>query len=99
MRKYKQWADVKLYILGHTDTVGANASNRTLSFNRAKSIGGSFRRKGVRIPILYDGFGEDALLVQTADETDEPKNRRADYILSVESPVRNSALKPNWQKL
>jgi outer membrane protein OmpA-like peptidoglycan-associated protein len=98
--KFGSLAQIKLYIAGHTDTVGPSASNRTLSLNRARSIGQWFRKKGVRIPVLYEGFGEDALLVSTADEQDEPKNRRAEYIIAIDDPTtKNVPFQPRWQKL
>ncbi len=100
LAKYGRWADVKLYVIGHTDTVGASQSNRTLSLNRARSIGGYFRKKGVRVAIFFEGYGEEALLVGTGDEQDEPKNRRAQYILSVEPPSLGKApFQPTWRKL
>lgn len=98
--KFGSLAQIKLYIAGHTDTVGPSASNRTLSLNRARSIGQWFRKKGVRIPVLYEGFGEDALLVSTNDEQDEPKNRRAEYIIAIDDPTtKNVPFQPRWQKL
>lgn len=100
MSKVGQYVPLKLFIAGHTDTVGANASNRTLSLNRAKAIGAYFRKKGVRIPIYFEGFGEEALMVSTKDETDEPKNRRAEYILAIDDPTtKNAPFAPKWQKL
>ena len=98
--KFAGLADIKLYVAGHTDTVGPTASNRTLSLNRAKSIGAWFRKKGVRIPVLYEGFGEEALAIATRDEQDEPKNRRAEYILAIDDPTtKNVPFQPRWQKL
>lgn len=83
-----------------TDTVGPAASNRTLSLNRARSIGAWFRKRGVRIPVMYEGFGEEALLVGTGDEVDEPKNRRAMYIISIDPPrTQNTPFEPKWQRL
>lgn len=79
--------EIKLYVAGHTDTVGDAASNRALSLRRAEAIARYFRKKGVTIPIRYTGFGEERLLVSTPDETDEPRNRRAEYIISVEDPA------------
>lgn len=99
--KYGSLAQIKLYILGHTDTVGPTASNRTLSYNRARTIGGWFKKRGLRIPVLYEGFGEEAPLLPTPDEQDEPKNRRADYVLSIGEPTLTGAypFQPRWQKL
>ncbi len=87
IRKYGKLAKIKLYIAGHTDTVGPAASNRELSRRRARSIGLWFKKRGVKIPILFAGFGEDIPLKQTADEVDEPLNRRAEYIVAVDAPA------------
>lgn len=94
IRRYGKVIDIKLYVAGHTDTVGDAASNRALSVARARSIASYFRSKGVRVPILVAGFGEDQPAVATADETDEPANRRADYVLKVEPPSAGA-----WSKL
>lgn len=98
--KYKVWAEVKLFVAGHTDTVGSKESNRSLSNDRARSIGNYFKKKGIRCPIEFYGFGEEALLVGTNDEVDEQRNRRAEYILSVEDPGgRQTPIVPKWQNL
>lgn len=94
--KYGKLANIRLFIAGHTDTVGDAASNRMLSDRRARSIGGWFARRGVKIPILYAGFGEEMLLLKTADDTDEAKNRRAEYIVAVDAPAMRGA---TWRPL
>lgn len=100
IRKFGKFADVTLFVAGHTDTVGPTASNRTLSFNRARAIAGYFRKKGVTIPIRYEGFGEEALAVGTDDEVDEQRNRRAQYIIAIEPPrMSNARFAAKWQKL
>jgi outer membrane protein OmpA-like peptidoglycan-associated protein len=83
-------ADLKarLYILGHTDTVGSNEDNMVLSRNRANSIARYFKQRGgITLPILACGFGETRLAVNTGDNVDEPRNRRAQYILAASTPV------------
>jgi outer membrane protein OmpA-like peptidoglycan-associated protein len=87
IQKYGKLATIKLFIAGHTDTVSDAAYNRTLSDDRARAIGRWFKKRGVGIPIRYAGFGEDSLLVQTADNVDEPRNRRAEYIVAVDPPA------------
>ena len=72
---------MKLYIAGHTDTVGPAAKNRALSLRRAHAIARYFRSKGLAIPIAVAGFGEHVLDVKTPDNTDERRNRRTDYVL------------------
>lgn len=100
VEKYGSLAQIRLFVVGFTDTVGPTAANRTLSFNRARSIGAWFRKRGLRIPVLVEGLGEEALLVGTPDEQDEPKNRRARYVIAIDDPpLRNAPFPPKWQRL
>jgi outer membrane protein OmpA-like peptidoglycan-associated protein len=94
IEKYGKLATIKLFIRGHTDTVGDAGSNLTLSNNRARAIGSWFKKQGVAIPIQCSGAGETVPMVQTPDETDEPKNRRVEYTVAVEPPVS-----ARWQPL
>ena len=100
LAKHGALLQLKLFVAGYTDTVGSKSANRRLSFNRARSIAGWFRAHGLRIPIHYQGFGEDVLAVGTPNETAEPKNRRALYFLSSQIPAKSKALpKQNWARL
>jgi outer membrane protein OmpA-like peptidoglycan-associated protein len=99
--KAREHKNLTLYIAGHTDTVGIPGYNLKLSQARAQSLARWFRQKGVRIPIAYEGFGEYALRVQTPDQTDEPRNRRADYIIADDAPPMKAAVgfKPGWRRI
>ncbi|MCC6521809.1 MAG: OmpA family protein [Polyangiaceae bacterium] len=100
LAKHGTLLQLKLFIAGYTDTVGSKASNQTLSENRARAIAGWFAKKGLKAPILYQGFGEDALAVDTPDETPEPRNRRALYLLSSQLPgTSRHAPRADWKKL
>jgi outer membrane protein OmpA-like peptidoglycan-associated protein len=90
---------ITLFIAGHTDTVGTPAHNLTLSQDRARSIAAWFRKRGVKLPISYEGFGESSPAVKTADNVDEIKNRRADYVLSDGPPIYSAAFKPSWKRI
>jgi outer membrane protein OmpA-like peptidoglycan-associated protein len=91
---------MKLYIAGYTDTVGNRVSNRLLSERRAASLAQWFRANGFNHPIHYQGFGENALAIQTDDEVDEPANRRALYVIAAETPPVSAALPTkNWTAL
>jgi outer membrane protein OmpA-like peptidoglycan-associated protein len=68
-----------IVVTGHTDTVGSAESNDKLSMQRAERVK-SFLT-GIGIPqdrIQTAGRGERELLVQTADNIDEPRNRRVE---------------------
>jgi outer membrane protein OmpA-like peptidoglycan-associated protein len=88
-----------LFVAGHTDTVGGEGHNLKLSQARAQSISRWFRSHGLRIPVAYEGFGETALAVKTGDNVDEIRNRRVDYILSVEEPsMKATTFRPSWKR-
>jgi outer membrane protein OmpA-like peptidoglycan-associated protein len=68
-----------LSVIGHTDTVGENSSNRELSLKRADSVANALKNNGVTekcFDIRY--YGENDLAVPTADNVDEPHNRRVE---------------------
>jgi outer membrane protein OmpA-like peptidoglycan-associated protein len=95
----KQHPGITLYIAGHTDTVGGAGHNLKLSQARALSIAAWFRKRGVKMPIAYEGFGEAALAVSTADNVDEPRNRRVDYVLSDEPPRYGGGATAAWKRV
>lgn len=91
---------VILWVAGHTDTVGTAADNLRLSRARAQAIAEWLRQRGLHIPIAYEGFGKSALLVATADNVDEPRNRRADYILAFDEPrIATAGYHAAWQRM
>jgi outer membrane protein OmpA-like peptidoglycan-associated protein len=100
----EKFLKMKLYVAGHTDTVGPDAKNRKLSLERARAIARYFRGKGLALPIAFAGFGEDVLMVTTADHVDARANRRADYVLgpaNAPPPFKGPYLKARaaWQQL
>ncbi len=98
-RRYGSTGDATLWIAGHTDTVAAPDLNLALSEARARAIGLFFRRRGVKLPMRYRGFGETALAVETPDETDEARNRRAEYVIAAEDPYAGRAVGGSWKHL
>jgi len=85
--KDKELGTITLFIAGHTDTRGSQEHNLELSRRRAQAIATWFTKRGLCIPVAFEGFGENALKKKTADEVDEQENRRVDYILAVEPPM------------
>ena len=58
-----------------------------------------FRQHGISIPIAFAGFGETVPAVKTADNVDEPRNRRVDYVLSDGPPQYSGGLSPAWKQI
>jgi outer membrane protein OmpA-like peptidoglycan-associated protein len=69
----------ELLVIGHTDTTGARAANFDLGRKRAEMVRGVLIDAGLDASaIKIISHGETDLLVQTADDTFEPRNRRVD---------------------
>jgi len=79
---YQDFVDRKvpeIWIIGHTDTVGTDAQNINLSIRRAQKVRDSLTQRGIPAEnIKIEGRGERELLVNTPDNTKEPKNRRVE---------------------
>ncbi len=66
-------------VIGHSDTVGAKQKNYELSLERARRVREILVSKGIDSQgVEVDSHGEDNLLVKTADEVSEPRNRRVE---------------------
>ncbi len=69
----------EVQVTGHTDTVGSSADNDRLSIERARQIRSVLISQGLDPAITRaTGRGERELLVPTADNVEEPKNRRVE---------------------
>ena len=98
--KYGDVVQMKLFVAGYTDTMGDNVANLALSERRAKSIAAWFKSRGFTGEVLFQGFGEDVLAVETYDDVDEPANRRAAYIVAADTPIKSEQLPhDHWQRL
>lgn len=72
----------EIVIIGHTDRVGPAESNDELSLQRARAIRELFIERGfpgVRAHAI--GRGEREPAVPTADDVDEPRNRRVEIVV------------------
>ena len=69
-------------VIGHTDSVGAQAANDTLSLQRAEAIRRELIGRGIPAEnVQASGRGERELLVPTADNVAEARNRRVEIIV------------------
>ncbi len=68
---------------GHTDNVGSDALNQTLSENRAASVKAYLASKGVdESRLLSTGYGEKQPVADNKTAAGRAKNRRVELKLS-----------------
>ncbi|UPT66450.1 MAG: OmpA family protein [Sphingobacteriales bacterium JAD_PAG50586_3] len=73
---------MKVAIHGHTDDVGNDAANMTLSDNRAKAVYDYLVSKGIDSSRLsFKGFGETKPLAPNTTEPNRAKNRRTEFVI------------------
>jgi outer membrane protein OmpA-like peptidoglycan-associated protein len=66
----------RVTVTGYADTVGNVKSNQELSERRAYAVRGALYTRGVPVDAMtVIANGEDKLVVKTADETAEARNR------------------------
>jgi outer membrane protein OmpA-like peptidoglycan-associated protein len=81
VRMLKQLSWLRIQINGHTDQVGTDAANQTLSEARAKAVYNYLINKGIASERLrYKGFGESKPLSNAPDtEEGRSQNRRTEF--------------------
>ena len=73
--------DLKLRIEGHTDNVGADQANMTLSESRARAVAKALVQKGIEAGRLVPiGKGETQPIGDNATEEGRAKNRRVELV-------------------
>src|SRR5215471_15116176 len=80
---YKTKANATVTVTGYADTVGSPSLNMTLSQNRANVVKNMLVQNGVPAgSISTAASGDTGLLVDTAAQTNQPKNRRVVIVIN-----------------
>ncbi len=76
-------ANIKIQIMGHTDSRGNKKDNQLLSENRAKAVADYLIEKGIDAKRLsWKGFGDSHPKIPNAQtEAEHQRNRRTEYII------------------
>jgi len=71
---------VKIEISGHTDNVGNDMANQTLSENRAKSVYQFLVNHGIAADrLVYKGYGKTQPIAPNTTEDNRAQNRRTEF--------------------
>jgi len=78
----KLFTEQKIEISGHTDNVGTEAKNQTLSEDRAKAVADYLISQGVeKERITSAGYGSKKPIADNSTDTGKAKNRRVEFKL------------------
>lgn len=70
---------VDISVIGHTDTVFTDPYNNQLALKRATKVSELLTEKGLKAnSLIIESHGKRNLLIQTPDNTWEPRNRRVE---------------------
>jgi outer membrane protein OmpA-like peptidoglycan-associated protein len=84
--------DTNLLIVGHTDNVGSESFNKTLSKNRARAVSSQLTSAGVsRSRLKLQGKGESQPVVSNDTEYNRSQNRRVEIAIYANSKMKNEA--------
>lgn len=82
MQAIEDRKSIDISIVGHSDTVGSDDYNYTISKGRAEEVARLLVSRGVMAShINTSSHGEGNPLVQTGDNISEPRNRRVEVIV------------------
>ncbi len=81
VKMLKDNADLKISVEGHTDNVGSDKSNQTLSENRAKSVMDAIVVQGIdKSRLSFKGWGASKPIADNRTEDGRSKNRRVEIV-------------------
>jgi outer membrane protein OmpA-like peptidoglycan-associated protein len=93
-----QYPDTDMLIVGHTDNVGSDSFNQTLSENRAAAVSNYLASLGVTSNRLkIQGDGERQPVVSNKTEEDRAQNRRVEIAIYASEKMKSEATKEAGQ--
>jgi len=78
----KPFGDLKVYVCGHTDSVGGDDYNAVLSVERAEAVARFLEEQGIDEKRIHvQGFGKDFPVASNQTSEGRSRNRRTEIIL------------------
>ncbi len=89
---FKEYPDTNILVVGHTDNVGSNEMNMTLSKNRANSVTDYMVNQGLsRSRFTTNWFGEEKPMYDNTTADGRSKNRRVNVAIVPNQEMINDA--------
>ncbi len=88
----QKYPDENVLVIGHTDDVGSNSYNQSLSERRASSVASYLVSQGVSSArISTKGMGESDPKVANDTEAHRAENRRVEFVLTANAKMKQEA--------
>lgn len=82
LQEIKKRMPCDVNVIGHADTMGSKEYNIKLSLQRAQSVKEWIESQNLeKIQLKVESYGENDLLINTADNVSEEKNRRVELLI------------------
>ncbi len=89
---FKEYPDTNILVVGHTDSVGSDENNMTLSKNRANSVTDYMVNQGLnRSRFTTNWFGEEKPMYDNSTVEGRSKNRRVNVAIVPNQEMINDA--------
>jgi outer membrane protein OmpA-like peptidoglycan-associated protein len=94
-----KYPDTNIEIQGHTDNVGSESYNQSLSVKRAKSVNKYLKSKDIAASRLTTrGFGEGAPKYPNETEEGRAQNRRVEFLITANEKMKAEAKQASGEK-
>jgi outer membrane protein OmpA-like peptidoglycan-associated protein len=94
VKVFNEFPETNILIEGHTDDVGTDTYNQTLSQKRAVSVGNYLKAKGIeasRLTIKW--YGEAQPKVENTNDASRAENRRVEFAITANDKMKEAAAK------
>ena len=92
VKVFNQYPETNILIEGHTDNVGTEAYNMTLSQKRAEAVGDYLKSAGIpaeRLTIKW--YGETEPKVDNTTDANRAQNRRVEFAITADEKMKAEA--------
>ncbi|MEO7765951.1 MAG: OmpA family protein, partial [Ferruginibacter sp.] len=94
VKVFKAYPETNILIEGHTDNVGSDAYNETLSKQRANAVGNYLKSADIassRLTIKW--YGETQPKVENSSDANRAENRRVEFAITANDKMKEEAAK------
>ena len=91
-RVLKKYDDTEIMVQGHTDATGSDSHNKSLSVERAESVGDYLKSNGVKSGRIDEsGHGEESPVADNSTESGRQANRRVEVAIWANDQLKKAA--------